>query len=102
MYQQGFSPKFTVRINTLPPKKGALFRLFLHGSAKLADQIHFPKYYGQPSGDAMVTWKTSARVENVRFHPLRFLLWLEVIDTEQKLEIFLPVLRASTWVAVDT
>src|SRR5205823_3230877 len=51
---------------------------------------------------AMVTWKTSARVENVRFHPLRFLLWLEVIDTEQKLEIFLPVLRASTWVAVDT
>ena len=36
----------------------------------------------------MVTWKTNARVENVRFHPLRFLLYLEVIDTEQKLEIF--------------
>src|SRR5947208_13998083 len=50
----------------------------------------------------MVTWKTSARVENVRFHPLQFLLWLEVIDTEQKLEIFLPVLREATWVAVDT
>src|SRR5438105_3696338 len=50
----------------------------------------------------METWKTSARVENVRFHPLRILLCSEVIDTEQKLEIFLPVLQAATWVAVDT
>jgi len=50
----------------------------------------------------METWKMNARVENVRFHRCAFYYVGQVIDTEQKLAIFLPVLRASTWVAVDT
>src|SRR5689334_22021076 len=43
-----------------------------------------------------------APVENVGFSPSDFYYVGQVIDTEQKLEIFLPVVRASTWVAVDT
>src|SRR6266567_1745927 len=43
-----------------------------------------------------------ALVENVGFHPSDFYYVEQVIDTEQKLENFLPTLRASTWVAVDT
>ena len=50
----------------------------------------------------METWKMNALVENVRFHRCAFYYVGQVIDTEQKLAIFLPVLRASTWVAVDT
>src|SRR6266446_5192761 len=50
----------------------------------------------------METSKTSSCVENVGFQRCDFYYVGQVIDTEQKLAIFLPVLRASTWVAVDT
>jgi ribonuclease D len=89
-------PQGGVGVFPLTPEEGDFLGLLPHGFGEGAGQVH---------AGGMLAGRTAAGQDIRQFKngPLAWPKYIgAVIDTEQGLSAYLPVLRAATWVALDT